>query len=90
MEYADLFKMAKSMGMTNQSADEMANEHIVRREKKVPAYVRAHMNAAINGKISSTKVIQYLNKAFGYNVENVHRVAGFTVNRNGFGDWYIC
>lgn len=90
MEYSELFNLAKSMGMTDQSADEMANEHIARMNDRVPSYVRAHLNAAIDGKITSKKVQKFLDKKFGFNSENVHRFLGLYINRKNMGDWYIC
>ena len=88
--FDELFQMAKEMGMTDQSAEEMANEHIARREYIAPRYVRAHFNACINGKITSKPVQRFLDKKFGFNSDNVHRFLGAYINRGIDGKWYAC
>lgn len=87
--FEDLFAVAKELGLTDQSAAEMANEHIARRYEIVPRYVRAHLNAAVGGVISCRKVQKFLDRKFGWNSDNVHRLCGAFVARTNMGDWRL-
>ena len=67
----------------------MANEHIAREAQIAPRYVRAHLNAAIDGKITCTKVQKFLDRKFGWNSGNVHRICGGYVARVNMGEWRL-
>ena len=83
----ELFAIAAELGLTEECAREMVAEHLARREEIAPRYVRMHLNAVINGKITCTKVQRYLDRKFGWNAENVHRFLGGYVRRNIIGKW---
>lgn len=91
----ELFAIAADLGLTDECAREMVAEHIARSEAVVPRYVRLALNrassvAGSDFKINCVKTHRYLDAAFGYNAENVHTVAGFTINRNKLTDeWYV-
>lgn len=87
--FDQLVSIAKNLGLTDDCAIEMANEHIANRDASVPRHVRIAMNAAIDGKIND-KVQSYLDRVFGWNSENVHRFLGLFINRDRSGRWYIC
>ena len=93
---AELFAIAADLGLTAECAAEMVAEHLIRKNAEAPRYVRLALNRAssVNGgqfKINCTKTHRYLDRAFSFNSENIHQVAGFTVNRNKTtGEWYVC
>ena len=86
---AELFQIAADLGLTANCAREMVAEHIARRDEIAPRYVRLHMNAAVNGKITNEKVQRYLDRKFGWNSDNVHRFLGSYIRRNILGAWEL-
>lgn len=91
----ELFSIAAELGLTAECAREMVAEHIARQTEEAPRYVRLALNRAssVNGgafKIACAKTHRYLDVQLGFNSENVHEVAGFTVNRNkATTKWYV-
>lgn len=83
----ELFQIAADLGLTDDCAREMVAEHMTRRDETAPRYVRLHMNAAVNGKITDAKVQRYLDRKFGWNSDNVHRFLGSYIRRNILGAW---
>lgn len=88
MDRNQLIKMALEMGMTAECAAEMADEHIARRDEELPRYVRLDLNAS-TGKVTD-RVAKFLDRKFGWNADNVHRIFGLHVNRDKAGNWYVC
>lgn len=90
-----LIAMAKDLGVTAECAAELIAEHIARINKKVPRYAALALNRAssVNGgrfEINCAKTQKYLDREFGWNAENIHDIAGFTVNRDKvLGSWYV-
>lgn len=88
--FEQLFTIAKDMGMSDQSATEMANEHIARRDEVLPVYVCRALNAATD-KVNCAKTARFLDRKFGFNSENVHGIFGMHVNRHKItGEWIAC
>jgi hypothetical protein len=87
---AELFEIAAELGLTADCAREMVAEHIARRNEAAPRYVRAHLNAVRDGKITCAKVQRYLDRKFGFNAENVHAFLGGYVRRNRVDSWEAC
>lgn len=93
---AELFDIAKELGLTQHCAVEMIGEHIGRQNREIPRYVRLGLNRAssINDqifKIACKKTQRWLDVEFGFNAENIHDICGFTVNRHKLtNEWYVC
>jgi len=82
-----LIAIGLDMGLTADCAAEMAVEHIARRDEALPRYVRLDLNAC-TGKVSA-RLGKFLDRKFGWNAENLHRILGLYVNRDKAGNWYL-
>ncbi len=96
MTYEQLIENGKALGLTDECAAEMANEHIARRSEALPGYVASGLNSAITLHPLSDRLQKFLNRKFGFNSDNTHDVyhngvAHCTVSRNNAtGLWYAC
>lgn len=86
----ELFAIAADLGLTDECAAEMVAEHLARQNETAPRYVRCHLNAAVEGKITCAKVQRYLDRQFGWNAENVHQFLGSFIRRNRADKWELC
>ena len=95
MTYEQLIENGKALGLTDECAAEMANEHIARRCEALPGYVASALNASSPRSELSSKVQKWLDRKFGFNSENVHDVWNCgklhcTVNRGKVTNfWYV-
>lgn len=92
---AELFAIAAELGLTSECAAEMVAETLDRQSQSPPRYVRLALNRATsvggnNFKIACAKTHRFLDRHFGFNADNVHSLAGFTVNRSkATNEWYV-
>lgn len=95
MTYEQLIESGKALGLTDECAAEMANEHITRRSDALPGYVASGLNSAIDGQPLGRRLQKWLDRKFGFNSENVHDVWNCgklhcTVNRGKVTNlWYV-